>query len=66
MDPEQCPVAQKVKDDCQSSCSKYNKEYVECTKRIEGKEGKSCEPYFREYLECIDKCTAPRLFKLLK
>lgn len=51
-----------------SACQAMWAKYAACTKRIEGDTSgaKHCSPQYFQFWHCVDKCAAPKLFKLLK
>lgn len=55
-----------IEDACKPECMKQLLAYQRCTKRIKGHQGAHCTGQYFDYWECVDKCTAPRLFSVLK
>lgn len=56
----------RIEKECHSSCTGQWGKYEACVKRITAKGSGSCEPWAFDYWTCVDKCTAPRLFAILK
>jgi ubiquinol-cytochrome c reductase subunit 6 len=56
----------RIEKECHSSCTKDWTKYEACVKRITAKGSGTCEPWAFDYWTCVDKCTAPRLFSVLK
>ena len=55
-----------IEDACKPHCIKQLLAYQACVKRIQGVEGGHCTGQYFDYWHCVDKCTAPRLFSVLK
>ncbi|KAF8063094.1 QCR6-1 [Scenedesmus sp. PABB004] len=57
-----------LEDECKVDCLKEWHNYQECAKRIESSDHDDahCTGWAFDYWKCVDKCVAPKLFKLLK
>jgi ubiquinol-cytochrome c reductase subunit 6 len=64
-DDDTCPKPA-IEEACKPECIKQLLAYQQCTKRIEGNPEAHCTGQYFDYWHCIDKCTAPRLFSVLK
>ncbi len=65
MEEGTCPKPA-IEESCKPECIKPLLEYQACVKRIHGKPEAHCTGQFFDLYACIDKCTAPRLFAVLK
>lgn len=56
----------KLKEECLGKCPTPKGNYDACVKRIEATGEGDCEAWYFDMLHCVDKCVAPKVFKLLK
>lgn len=64
--PEVVDPYPKIRADCRKACPKPLASYDACTKRIAEKQHGDCEAWYIELVNCVDKCAAPKVFKLTK
>eukprot|EP00545_Synedropsis_sp_CCMP1620_P009208 CAMPEP_0119029838 /NCGR_PEP_ID=MMETSP1176-20130426/40722_1 /TAXON_ID=265551 /ORGANISM="Synedropsis recta cf, Strain CCMP1620" /LENGTH=66 /DNA_ID=CAMNT_0006986195 /DNA_START=496 /DNA_END=696 /DNA_ORIENTATION=+ len=66
MDEDPVDQLPQIREACKSSCPTNVAAYESCIKRIETKGEGDCESWYFDLVHCIDKCAAPKIFKLTK
>jgi ubiquinol-cytochrome c reductase subunit 6 len=55
-----------IRKECVKTCPKPALLYDACAQRIKEKGEGDCELWYFDLLHCVDKCAAPKIFKLTK
>jgi ubiquinol-cytochrome c reductase subunit 6 len=56
----------KLRQECRKSCPTQLNLYEACQKRIAENMHGDCEAWYIDLINCVDKCVAPKIFKLTK
>jgi ubiquinol-cytochrome c reductase subunit 6 len=55
-----------LRQECRKACPKPLELYEACSKRIAETKVGDCESWYIDLVNCVDKCVAPKIFKLTK